>query len=795
MNMHDTFPTTAKAALEAAARGWHVFPARIKDGSKRSYVAGKANGGARWGATTDPDTIRNYWQQFPEALLGITTGPNSGFFVIDADTPEGHAKDGVGTLRGWIKEHRPLPHTIEATTPSGGWHIYFRWPDNLGIRNSESKLAPGIDVRGEGGMVLAPPTIKPGSEKPYRWENSPGFFELAECPEWLLDKIRAAQAPKLSERAMPPVEGVTPANLSEVADLLDYIDPDAGGYGQWCDILMALHDHTGGSGDGLALADQWSAQGAKYKPGEVRSKWQGFTPGGGVTIGTVAALARESGADLSAIARKHKTPNQSRSTGWEWGKDNMKDEITQGSAPRSNAPDEIDLSQDALATELGARSWDQNARYVATWGKWLFWAGTHWRIDDRMDHMTRARAFLRQRAEELTDWAERKAPALNAEKEGEGDKLRRRAKDQARTMRSKNTVAAVESLARSNPASVARADAFDENRLLLGTPGGTVDLRTGKLRQAERGDMLTKLTACAPAAPGSRPERWLTFLHEIFDGDADLVAFMQRTAGYALTGLTTEHKLLFLYGTGRNGKSVFLNTLTHIWADYARRAAAETFLNTQGEKHATGLAGLQGARLVAGSELPVGKTWDESVIKDLTGGDRMTARYMRGDFFDFDPQLTLMIAGNNQPSFRGVDEAIRARVVLVPFLVTIPTDRRDKSLSDKLKAEGPEILRWAIEGAEQWLDKGLNVPAKVAAASTEYMDDEDTLGQFLIDETMKDPAGFVTTTDLHERFKFWCERQGLHAWTQHTLRKELKSRGFQDHRRPHGRGFIGLKTR
>ena len=467
---------------------------------------------------------------------------------------------------------------------------------------------------------------------------------------------------------------------------------------------------------------------------------------------------------------------------------------TSDGTPRDNAPDEIDLSHDALANDMGARGFDQDARHVATWGKWLFWAGTHWQIDDRLDHLTRTRAYLRDRAEELMGWAERKATALDAkEGEGKGDKLRGWAKDQSRNLRNKITVASVESLARSNPASVARADAFDENRLLLGTPGGMVDLRTGDLRQAARGDMITKLTACAPAAPGSRPERWLTFLHEIFDGDADLVAFIQRAAGYALTGLTTEHKLLFLYGTGRNGKSVFLNTLTHIWADYARRAAAETFLNSAVEKHSTGLAGLQGARLVAGSELPVGKTWDESVIKDLTGGDRMTARFMRGDFFDFDPQLTLMIAGNNQPSFRGVDEAIRARVVLVPFLVTIPPERRDKGLADKLKAEGPEILRWAIEGAGHWLDKGLNVPAKVAAASTEYMDDEDTLGQFLIDETVTDPAGFVTTTDLHDRFKFWCERQGLHAWTLHTLRKELKSRGFHDARRKYGRGFEGLK--
>jgi P4 family phage/plasmid primase-like protien len=270
---------------------------------------------------------------------------------------------------------------------------------------------------------------------------------------------------------------------------------------------------------------------------------------------------------------------------------------------------------------------------------------------------------------------------------------------------------------------------------------------------------------------------------------------MQCAAGYALTGKTTEHKLLFLYGTGRNGKSVFLNTLFDIWGDYARKAAAATFLNSQTERHPTDLAGLKGARLVAGSELPKGKTWDESVIKDLTGGDKMTARFMRGDYFDFDPQMTLMIAGNNQPSFRGVDEAIRSRVVLVPFTVTIPPERRDKSLPDKLRGEAPGILRWAIDGALKWQRHGLNVPASIAAASEEYFDDEDTLGQFLTDETVADSNGFVTTTDLHQRFEQWSERQGLQSWTRRTLQKEIKSRGIHDIRRNHGRGFIGISLR
>lgn len=788
MNMQDSYLSTVEAAMEAAARGWHVFP--VPQGTKKSHKSGKYSGGRPWGATTDPDEIRRDWAHWPEANLGVVTGARSGFFVIDCDTTDAHRADGVGTLQSWIEEHGELPHTIEAKTPSGGLHFYFRLIPGLEIRNSDSALAPGIDIRGEGGMVVLPPSVRPGGGA-YTWRNPPGFFDLGACPAWLLDKIRTAQAPKLSEHAMPRLDA-TPAELDEVAELLDYIDPDAGGYDQWVNVLMALHDHTGGGAGGLALADHWSAGGAKYKPGEVAAKWRSFTPGGGVGLGTVAALARQGGAGLSEIARRHKGRTGGENTGFGASLATAAAPTSDG-RPRPNAPDEIDLSHDALASHMGARGWDRDARHVATWGQWLFWSGSHWRLDGTLDHLTRTRVYLRTRAEELVQWAEGRAAMKDAEKEGDGDKLRRWAKEQARHLRSANTVAAVEKLARSNPASVAAPDAFDDDPMLLGTPGGVVDLRTGVLREARREDMLTKLTQCAPAAQGSRPERWLTFLHDIFDGDRDLMDFMQRAAGYALTGETREHKLLFLYGTGRNGKSVFLNMLMHLWQDYARSVPAATFLHSQTERHPTDVAGLQGARLAVASELPKGKTWDEGTIKDLTGGDRLTARRMRQDFFEFDPQLTLMIAGNIMPSFQGVDEAIRARVVLVPFTVTIPPERRDTTLPEKLKAEGPGILRWALEGALEWQRRGLDVPASVAAASAEYFDDEDMLGQFLADETRSDPAGFTTTTDLHYRFSQWCERQGLHPWTLRTLQKEIKARGLHDTRRRHGRGFSGVR--
>lgn len=452
-------------------------------------------------------------------------------------------------------------------------------------------------------------------------------------------------------------------------------------------------------------------------------------------------------------------------------------------------PDEIDLSHDALANDLGARSWDADARHVALWNKWLFWSGNHWQKDERLSHLTQTRDFLRARANDLMIWATKKAETMAPEKV---DKFMSWAKEQAKILRNKTTVAAVESLAKSNRASAASVADFDFHRLLIGTPGGTVNLMSGETGKAQRAHMITKLTATAPRH--GTPVRWLQFLKEVFNGDQDMIEFVQRAAGYALTGETREHKLFFLYGTGRNGKSVFLNTLFKIWGDYARRAHAATFLNTNGEKHPTDLAGLQGARLVVASEIPKGKTWDESTIKDLTGGDTITARFMRGDFFDFDPQLSLFIAGNNMPSFKGVDEAIRARVMLIPFTVTFPAEKRDLHLEDKLWAEAPMILQWAIDGAIKWQRDGLKIPESVSGASNEYFDDEDTLGQFLADETISDPDAFTTTTDLHHRFKQWCEIQGLQPWTLRTLQKEVKGRGYQTGRRSKGAGFSGLRV-
>lgn len=304
----------------------------------------------------------------------------------------------------------------------------------------------------------------------------------------------------------------------------------------------------------------------------------------------------------------------------------------------------IDLSHDALAQRLGATYFNDYARYIPGSNRWYFWDSKRWKSDVTLRHLSKVRDFLRAEAKSLVIQASHEAKALS--ERAAAAALLSWAATEARTLRHRATISAVASLVQVNwGIAMAQAD-FDLDPLLLATPEGTVDLRTGSLMPARREDMITKLTFCGPAEPGSSPKLWLRFLHQIFDGNQEVIDFMQRAAGYALTGLTDEHKLLFLHGSGRNGKSVFLSVLNLLLGDYARSASSSLLLASGQNQHPTALAGLQGARLVIASEIPRNATWNEAMIKDITGGEALSARYMRGDFFDFKPQMTLMIAGN-----------------------------------------------------------------------------------------------------------------------------------------------------
>ena len=240
-------------------------------------------------------------------------------------------------------------------------------------------------------------------------------------------------------------------------------------------------------------------------------------------------------------------------------------------------------------------------------------------------------------------------------------------------------------------------------------------------------------------------------------------------------------------------QGVFAATVTGIFGDYAIVAPMEMFLASNVERHPTEIAKQRGARLVVAHETPKGRRWDESKIKTLTGGDKLTGRFMRGDFFDFKPTHKFLIAGNHKPSFRTVDEAIRRRFLLVPFTVCIPPHQRDPHLGDKLKLEWAAILRWMVDGCLEWRREGLKVPASVRIATDEYLADQDTISQWA-DEKLEEaaPDAFAKTRELFMNWKQWCDDRNLPAGTETAFADTLKDRGYVQKRATSGRGFKGI---
>jgi putative DNA primase/helicase len=268
---------------------------------------------------------------------------------------------------------------------------------------------------------------------------------------------------------------------------------------------------------------------------------------------------------------------------------------------------------------------------------------------------------------------------------------------------------------------------------------------------------------------------------------------MQVILGYSLTGITREHALFFLYGHGGNGKGVLVSTAADILADYHTTAAIETFTASESEHHPTDLAHLRGARLVTSTETEERRHWAEAKLKVLTGGDKIAARFMRGDFFEFVPNFKLIIAGNHMPALRSVDEAIRRRLHLIPFSVTIPPQERDKQLGSKLKAEWPGILSRMIQGCLKWQRSGLQPPDIVKNATEAYLQGDDSIASWIDERCQLDPQAWEPTAKLYASWSAWATQAGEPAGSKKNFVQSLEARGYRPHRTPAGRGFYGLR--
>jgi P4 family phage/plasmid primase-like protien len=347
---------------------------------------------------------------------------------------------------------------------------------------------------------------------------------------------------------------------------------------------------------------------------------------------------------------------------------------------------------------------------------------------------------------------------------------------------SARTVAAIERLAKADRKHAATHEQWDANPWLLNTPRGIVRLTDGVLLPHDPAQHMTRVAAVTPY--GDCP-LWLRFLNEITNGDTDLQTYLQRVAGYALTGIVREHAMFFAYGTGGNGKGTFINTIQAILGDYAIVANIETFTETQFSRHLTELARLQGARLVVAQETEEGKYLNKSRITAITGGDPITANFMRQDPFTFLPQFKLFIAGNHKPALRVVDEAIRRRFHMIPFNVRIALAARDHDLADKLRIEWPAILLWMIEGCIAWQQTKLAPPDSVLAATTDYLEAEDVTAAWMEECCRVAPHCGAPSTELFKSWTKWAKAAGEVPGSQKRFSASLTTRGFAP-RKSHG---------
>jgi putative DNA primase/helicase len=423
------------------------------------------------------------------------------------------------------------------------------------------------------------------------------------------------------------------------------------------------------------------------------------------------------------------------------------------------------FTEDALALRFSERH-AHDLRYVAIRNQWYQWDGTCWRPESTLLVFDLARGSCR---EDAANYGNGKPP----------DKLY-----------TAKTVAAVHWLARADRRQAATIAQFDSRHWVITTADETFDLHTGIGHVPDPTDYITKTTACSAAPPGTPHPLWSAFLDRITAGNVELQQFLQRFFGYGLTGETSEHCFVFAYGTGANGKSTLINTIAKIFADYTTIADVGTFIASNHERHPTDVAKLHGARLVIAQETEKGRRWDETKIKTMTGGDKMTARFMRQDFFDFTPTFKLFVTGNHKPHLDTVDVAMRRRLLLVPFTVQIPPEERDLDLPHKLEAEWPAILRWCIDGCLEWQRIGLAPPAIVTDATTAYFDDQDVVRQWLDECTTEAPFAFTPVKTL---FGSWrCEEQHLPPGNLKTLSEAIADRGFERKRRKAGYGFLKL---
>ncbi len=410
-------------------------------------------------------------------------------------------------------------------------------------------------------------------------------------------------------------------------------------------------------------------------------------------------------------------------------------------------------------------SFPHKARYCGTWDRWLVWADNRWIVSAGPE----IEAIAKEKVK--VHWAN--LGINGTDREG--------AKEAIRFAKYSSSAAGLRNMlhvARSEEGIPIAPNKLDADPWLLNCENGTLNLRTGELRKHRRDDLITKLCP-TPFNPAAECPTLLATLNTIMGGNADLIGFIQRSLGMSLTGVIRDHVLLVCYGTGANGKSTLMNAFLDVIGDYGMKAPLGMLMAKRNESHPTDQADLAGRRFVACNEVEEGQRLAESLVKELTGGDRIRARQLYQDFWEFVPSHHLWLSVNHKPTIRGTDGGIWRRIRLIPFSVTIADEDQDKELPEKLRAERAGILAWTVHGAMEWARHGLGEPDEIRQATGEYRSEQDTMAAFLEECCEVNSYLKIRASALYASYAAWCERAGEYTVSDRRFRQAMTERGFE----------------
>lgn len=680
-------------------------------------------------ATCDEARIRSWWAQWPWANIGIPV--KDGEVVCDIDPRNG----GDTLLYTLQRDHGQLPDTLTSHTGGDGLHLSFT--STVPVKN-KAKIGDGIDVQGVGSYVIVPPSIHPETGKRYVWDAAygPDSITPQPAPAWLEDLIRVKTETKATPAAArdpqaPILEGTRETTLFRLAGAMRHhgASPEA--------IRRALEAENTRCVPPLDAKDLDRMAGSAGR----------YTPAARLEVQPPAP--EKEGETETAPSR---------------------------SAPESGTPLSDYFNARALVERYGT-----DMHYCYPWKSWLVWTGTHWQRDEMGTMKQWAKDTMRSMLDTLKDMTDDKAR----------DARYKHIKASLSTSRLEGMVHEAQD---ERPIMPQR---FDQPLALLNCTNGTLDLRTGALQPHSRDDLLMKCLAI-PYTPEASCPTWERFLWRIMGGsrgqdtpdesaavrqaryEADerarrLIGFLKRAVGYSLTGNTSEHCFFLLHGNGRNGKGTFIETVQTMLGSYGATADMSTFLARKDDAVRNDLADLHGARFVSASESDTGKRLAESLVKRLTGGDRIKARFLFQEYFEFLPQMHVWLMFNNKPIIRGTDTAMWERIYLIPFQVFIPPPERNRHLVDTLRTELPGILAWAVEGCLEWQRyDSLKPPPEVIAATEAYRHEMDTLGQFLEECCRISPEARIKAGVFYKAYQQWCLDHGQQGDSMTEIGKRIE---------------------